>query len=703
MFEHNPFSVTGKSAEAVKTELYRQTLANAVKAARSYDGTEASHDKLFNQLFELEQVIGHENVKNSDFKTFEIRLLERNRVKTDLTIDKILDLADKSLRRHLTQNPDEDAVSDDVESRVLTIDLPSEILPPQSGVVVKEGDRHKFEPRKQVPRLNYLLELLNHNNVFLDDIVIYRGANTKRTIRQSDYVLIEIPRLGKSILLSDDIGEATFVVHKKVVPAEFLGLHKDELMTKHPDTSYITFRGKEIWSKQMHEAIFGNHDPAEINLGRKVDVRSREVVRDYIRATYTPSEFMSLSHEARREFSFGGKKMSAIAHLFGCSEAVLSSYHELYELAAAIWSEDNPEIKGKLEESRKQKDLQKKMGENVEAWRSAIKEQFPDGEKLFNLSKNRLKDVNIAGRGVIGLARIFGITESPLDNKAALLEFVKRVYGKNEAFERHESKLKSLQERRSELSLGKEYWIGLIKTKFSSGEAFFKEANKIKDSFRISGASLHSLGTVFGVPGYMTTSYAVGLLTRAIFGDNDPWVKNVFSGIAKNHEFEKEMGRDTAAWSEMVRSQYPDAAKFLNMTPREWRQVRIGNKGLTAVASILGVSNVLHSKENLILFLKAVYGENDESLRNALSEYSNKLRLEQEFRKDPNKLREKIISRYPNPDDLLKMSKRERAKIKIEGFGNHSLPRFFGLEGDLREGDTLKKFLQVVYGDENQG
>src|SRR5690606_21285793 len=75
--------------------------------------------------------------------------------------------------------------------------------------------RNEYQIRTE-PRLAALITHLRNNgingqSIYIDDLVITKGAVHKDMMRQHPYAIVQIPRLDAEIAVCDQIGETTFV------------------------------------------------------------------------------------------------------------------------------------------------------------------------------------------------------------------------------------------------------------------------------------------------------------------------------------------------------------------------------------------------------------------------------------------------------------------------------------------------------------
>jgi hypothetical protein len=111
-----------------------------------------------------------------------------------------------------------------------------------------------------VQRLQTLILALRSIRIFKDDLVFHQEQLRPDQMREAPYVLVRIPRSNKAILVSSQVGEATFVISGVYVP----GLKKEEIVEN--GGRRIVHRTDEQWTGEILQALRdGLHPPLAIS------------------------------------------------------------------------------------------------------------------------------------------------------------------------------------------------------------------------------------------------------------------------------------------------------------------------------------------------------------------------------------------------------------------------------------------------------
>ena len=88
--------------------------------------------------------------------------------------------------------------------------IDSTILPPDESEVVVTGNGSGFEKKEIIPRSFYLIEVLTN---LKQKYSIIEGVNTGNMMREQSYKIFLLPDLQKLVLVNDEEGNATFIIH----------------------------------------------------------------------------------------------------------------------------------------------------------------------------------------------------------------------------------------------------------------------------------------------------------------------------------------------------------------------------------------------------------------------------------------------------------------------------------------------------------
>jgi hypothetical protein len=230
---------------------------HSVEAARDYDGSEASEQNVYSMIHAFEacarEIADHQviDVTNPSLRD-ELELAVAHAVASDLptlSVDGLLGLAIESFGRKL------DAGTADL----LTIETGLHFLPTfgTTNIVPSDEPDAVWDIRVE-PRTAQLIQALNRNGIYTDDIVVFKGVNVPRVMRQRPYTLIQIPRLDREVLICDEVQQATFIGIGQREPT-YWATHSKEQLSQEIGIIRITKRGD--WVQKIIQLLFDTNPP----------------------------------------------------------------------------------------------------------------------------------------------------------------------------------------------------------------------------------------------------------------------------------------------------------------------------------------------------------------------------------------------------------------------------------------------------------
>lgn len=149
------------------------------------------------------------------------------------------------------------------------------ILPPDPGEI-ETGSGAGIEAKEIIPRSRYLVELLSEMNI---PYQVHSGTNMPNMMRALSYQAFVLPTLNKVILVNNEEGNATFIVHNispenlKIVTE----LTKDQL--KQQDNVDVIIFNKPVneWKQDIASAIM--RESAQPSFNKKI-IRSVDSIGD---------------------------------------------------------------------------------------------------------------------------------------------------------------------------------------------------------------------------------------------------------------------------------------------------------------------------------------------------------------------------------------------------------------------------------------
>lgn len=235
----------------------KRSYEQSVAAARGYDGTEDAEHGVYATavLFEscAREIAQRRAIDVGDpFVRDAVEQAVARAIAPDepaLSVQGFLELAIESLGHKL----------DAGTAVLLTIETDLHFLPTHGTTSIVRGD--DVDPLWEVrvePRTAQLIKALNQNGIYADDIVLYKGMNVPRVMRQRPYTLIQIPRLDREILICDAAHQATFIGIGQRGP-EYWATHGKEQLAQ--DIGIIRLTNHGDWLQRTIQILFDANPP----------------------------------------------------------------------------------------------------------------------------------------------------------------------------------------------------------------------------------------------------------------------------------------------------------------------------------------------------------------------------------------------------------------------------------------------------------
>ena len=147
-----------------------------------------------------------------------------------------------------------------------------------------ERDKQRFN------KFGILVRLLEKNEIDRNDLIVSLGDVREEMMREESSLHIHIPRLNRTVFLSNEWGEASFVFEGIVPENEFYdNLNKEELLQKRNGVPTQFYKNHiENWKNRMQAALYNEiKSPTTPNpIREKTDVKEYEksyaFYRDYL-------------------------------------------------------------------------------------------------------------------------------------------------------------------------------------------------------------------------------------------------------------------------------------------------------------------------------------------------------------------------------------------------------------------------------------
>lgn len=226
----------------------RAIVNGAIESAQNYDGSEVSYERVFDALIAFEncakELFGDPKL---NYDQREAALAQRV-IKTPVTTQELLGVAARNFGQRLKAG----------SHNIKTIETGFIFLPTESAAPVSSGHHVGLSPALSEPRTEKLITLLNSHKppIFTDDLIMYPGKVSTNMIRHASYTLIQIPRLDREIVISDQVGEACYVGQGQRGPLFWTTYRKPEL-NQVDGISRILYNEK--YEENLIEVLFGDN------------------------------------------------------------------------------------------------------------------------------------------------------------------------------------------------------------------------------------------------------------------------------------------------------------------------------------------------------------------------------------------------------------------------------------------------------------
>lgn len=210
---------------------YRKLLRRAFISADAFRGTERQSRDLLSNLILMEEFLrAHgDGAVNNDL---EERFAREASISGIHSIDELLGHASsRAWGVASTAETFEQRLAALVDSGVLLTEGDTVFIPADEGSALEvEADTGAtaFEIQQE-PRLAGVIQFLQSQGIYTDDIILRVGGVAPNAMRKSPYVIVEIPRLGAQIGVCDQKGQALFVSSEIMKPAVWAETTKSQL------------------------------------------------------------------------------------------------------------------------------------------------------------------------------------------------------------------------------------------------------------------------------------------------------------------------------------------------------------------------------------------------------------------------------------------------------------------------------------------
>ena len=379
-----------------------------------------------------------------------------------LTINALMDDLSEKVQKVLQVENLEDILNG---LNIKTQKLEGRILPPdilERRENVNDGKKHEKKEKVKFPKLSLFLSSLREMDIYTDDIIVRYGKVNKNEARNESYMAIEIPRLNKTVFLSNEYGEASFVFAGFISDEDLMDHGKQDFLQSPQFLSRIEFvEGKEeAWKVKMQEIL--KREVGEKN--EKVDLDLLESVRGFF-SYLGAEEWMGLITKEKQvldkkiyeRYNFriyylctklglernNGKAMNPIGSsedMMRLGEQIFGKHRIFYEYRRK--AEREKRFNKMIEEQRIKEiqDFLRKNGYTADGWLGLTQK-----EKQV-LDQKLQKEYNFGIRSLctkLGLKRGDGRKTNPIGSSEDMMELGAKIFEVHWVFDEERKKIKT--------------------------------------------------------------------------------------------------------------------------------------------------------------------------------------------------------------------------------------------------------------------
>lgn len=462
---------------------YRERVAAAVAAAQGYDGREASYKSVMGGAEALESWM--QSTFGLPSKVAVPAELERALAQTfEVTeggsVNEVLTVASDRFTTLLAEQLE--------QLKIKKLKIHGVIFPPGEGkertadLADSEGE-DRVDGRRPLDRLTPLLRMLNENGIFVDDLLIGEGDEPVGLPRSESYLLLEIPRLNRQVLVCNEVNEGTYVILGVFDAQVFVDCPKDKLLERFPGrVTMVVHRETAAWLEAIRGYLFRDN-PIE----DKLDLELREQLVLDLRRQFPDSQswFNRRSHAARRAIQSCGKKLGAISKSLG---GPADPYTELafLRLGLSIYGAQDTFLQRRIH----------LLEGDEEVWRTVLKEKFPVEADFLKASVNKFPPIE--GFKLDAILTLLKIPRAGSERQT-LLNLGQFVFGESEALQLARRKHEAYLTAAEDVPRDKGKYRNAFLKRFPKAEDWMDFSTYDRQRLFIEEVSLHQIMQGFGL------------------------------------------------------------------------------------------------------------------------------------------------------------------------------------------------------------
>ncbi len=553
----------GEDLDRIRSQ-YRQRMADSLRVAKNYTGTEESYRAVMTKAEGLEAWMRdtfHLEGTQAPPPELEIAVEQSFGKSGECPIDRVLSIASERFSHRLATQME--------LLKIKKIKLHGLLLPSKKRgeLALKsepEGEA-KERYRRYQERLSSLVQLLNEKGVFTDDIIIGEGDEPTKMGRQEGYNLIEIPRLNRQVLICDEVGEATFVVRAIFSREVFLRFTKDELLESFPDrVVQVIHTDREAWLKKLRVLLFENNA-----ISGKVDLNLREQVTSAIKARYpTSAAWMKTGAIERRNLEFLGYKLTALSGILG-GPASPFTFSDSLQMGLLIYGQEDAAL---------QRAVKLESGD-LDEWRLVLMKRFPALPSFMKEGINNFPKIEEYGFDAI--LRKLKISFVGFAGQKEKLDLAAFIFGELEVIQKAREQCEVERERDEDLAENPGKYRAAFLKLFPHAKDWIDLPSASRRELIVEGMSYFKLLGAFAL-GNQAVHYEPALRFGLLMyeGEERELIEKALT--------EEQLFDDPAALRADFLRRYPNASSLIGLSWAERKKLKVGRHPIERVARELG-------------------------------------------------------------------------------------------------------------------
>jgi hypothetical protein len=608
---------------------YRSLVASILRMARAYKGTEAEYQALLAHLSVLENFVTtlvRGNIEGIITTNEEQEIASWAKVKQprEVGINSLLGRTGNALDRNYLA----------ALQRIHTIIVAKALLPAQlEGAVTTGEDGGTFEIKFE-DRLKPVIYMLQSRGVFVDDLVLAVGPVIPGAMRKRSYIQIDIPRIQKSILICEQVGEGTFVL-QMLLPREIAMTHtKTKLVALYGgNIKRIDKRNDTEWIQGIEKALFENNNTSSSSINTKVNVEHVETVRTIVTQSITAQQWRDTDQPTRKRMKIpvptaisatGELGIMSLSTIFGFKGNSGSDNRMHIEAGIAIFGAEPLLLEAHERIIRHQ---QATAGdENAREYlRTLAKTKVPTPEEWIAITNEKRRLFECDGVKMHAFATLFGIEETPLRFTRAHLALGIQIYGEVTCLVTAHTRIVEKEEAEKGDTPARERLRVLTKEQIATDQDWIKMDGTRRKNLRVDGYSLNELDDIFNTSKGAISNLKPRIeLGMAIYGPTKQLV-NLYQRITNEEKALAGSKKARNKIRKVVKKHLPNSEIWLaqGYTARTALKIGPNNIGLTYLGSLFGINgNCIGGYVPYIELGMAMYGSQDIRLQAALARYN---------------------------------------------------------------------------------